>query len=95
MKLLKIILRKLKNISFLTPKILKIVTVSSKLNHRGAKTIKDPFKKNFNRFKLDFLMGTPQQSSFPKWYAAITKNEINAKAGKKNQTKITIRAKKI
>ena len=55
----------------------------------------DQKKTQLKRFKLDFLMGTPQQSSFPKWYAAITKNEINAKAGKKNQTKITIRAKKI
>ena len=47
-------------------KVLNIKTVSSKLNHNGAKIIREPFKKNFIELKLDFLVGTSQQSSLPK-----------------------------
>ena len=55
-------------------RILNISFVSPLLNNNGAIITAEPFKKNKNSDMKNFFLKENTVSSFPKWYAATTKN---------------------
>ena len=69
-------------------RILNISFVSSLFNNNGAIITAEPFKKNKNSDMKNFLLKENTVSSFPKWYAATTKNNNNIVLGKINQNMI-------
>ena len=60
---------------------MKILIVSSKWKYIGAKTIKEPFKKNNNGLKNESLLIKKEVSSFPKWYDATIKKNASETEG--------------
>ena len=52
---------------------MNIDIVSSKLKYIGAKIIKEPFRKNNNWLRYEFLIIKNCVSSLPKWYEATIK----------------------
>ena len=66
-------------------RILNISFVSSLFNNNGAIITVDPFKKNKHSDMKNFLLKENTVSSFPKWYAATTKNNSKTVFGKIHQ----------
>ncbi len=65
--------------------------VSSKLKYIGAKTIKEPFKKNNNWFRYEFSIIKNWVSSLPKWWEATIKKMTKEIDGVIIHKKITIK----
>ena len=71
------------------------VKIGNKLFKIRAKIIKEPFRKNNNWLRYEFLIIKNCVSSLPKWYEATIKKIIKEIYGMINHNIITVKAIKI